>query len=102
MDEITRLQKIIRAALEYYRLESGDNEAKILPLNDVITLDTADTPGNVRDYNIETYAVTENEVVCWRNNEKVPFTDLDSDDIYTLQDIVADEYDLDIPEYTRD
>jgi hypothetical protein len=45
--------------------------------------------------NLVVYAVTKFSVVC-TNGIRVKFMKLDLDDLYTLQDIIADEYDLDI------
>ena len=77
-------------ALKLYNLET-QAMASELPLNDEITLDSTDRAG----YNIVAYAVTKFSVVTTKG-EHIKFLKLDRDDIYTLQDIISDEYQLDI------
>lgn len=83
------LINLVDRALKVYNLET-QAMASELPLNDEITLDTADETGN-----LVVYAVTKFSVIT-TTGERVKFLKLDRDDIYTLQDIIADEYQLDI------
>lgn len=83
------LINLVDRALRVYNLET-QAMASELPLNDEITLDTADETGN-----LVVYAVTKFSVVTTKG-EHIKFLKLDRDDIYTLQDIIADEYQLDI------
>lgn len=86
--EVLVLMGLVARALKVYNLEMG-SDSKELPLNQVITLDTC------RDeQNIETYAVTKFSVIRWSDNEHIKFFTLDLDDIYTLEDIICDEYEL--------
>lgn len=80
---------MIELALANYNLETCLG-AKELPLNNEIVLDSCDDNGN-----LVVYAVTNLSVVT-TNNKHVKFQRLDSDDICTLQDIIHDEYDIDI------
>lgn len=96
-DESMRLIGLVDRALQVYNLET-QLDARELPLNDEITLDStfASTGVNgINGDNLVVYAVTKFSVVC-TNGIRVKFMKLDLDDLYTLQDIIADEYDLDI------
>jgi len=84
------LINLVGRALDFYNLDTQFN-ANELPLNDEITLDTCDRDGD----NIVAYAVTKFSVVTTKG-EHIKFLTLDRDDIYTLQDIVADEYQMDV------
>lgn len=75
-------------ALKAYNLETQAMSDE-LPLNDEITLDSTDKTGD----NIVVYAVTKFSVVTTKG-EHIKFLTLDRDDIYTLQDIIADEYQM--------
>lgn len=87
--EVFVLMGLVARALKIHNLEMGTEENKVLPLDQVICLDTC------RDeQNIETYAVTKYSVIRWSDDEHIKFFTLDLDDIYTLQDIICDEYDL--------
>ena len=89
LTEVKRLSKLVKLALANYNLET-QLDAEELPLNDEITLDSCDDEDNLVVYAIsETYVVT-------IKDKKVNFSDLDGDDIYTLQDIVSDEYDVEL------
>ena len=88
--EIAVLVRLIDNALALYNLEMGMSNFTELPLNDQITLDTSNEDGN-----FIAYAVTREKVVLW-GDDNVAFENLDRDDIFTLQDIIADEYQLDI------
>jgi len=77
-------------ALKLYNLETQAMTSE-LPLNDEITLDSTDKSGD----NIVAYAVTKFSVVTTKG-ERIKFLQLDRDDIYTLQDIISDEYQMDI------
>lgn len=88
------LAAVVDIALVHYNLDTcldGDE----LPLNDEITLDTPDKDGN----NLVAYAISREYVVVTKGDTvfggKVVFDALDRDDIYTLIDIVGDEYDID-------
>jgi len=81
---------LVGRALDYYNLET-QAMSRELPLNDEITLDTCDKTGD----NIIAYAVTKFSVVTTKG-EHIKFLTLDRDDIYTLQDIISDEYEMDI------
>lgn len=83
------LINLVDRALKVYNLETQAMTSE-LPLNDEITLDTADETGN-----LVVYAVTKFSVVTTKG-EHIKFLRLDRDDIYTLQDIISDEYQLDI------
>lgn len=89
-NQILLLKDIIRRALSIYELESGSYYAEQLPLNDTITLDSTDERGN-----LEVYAVTTDSAILWRDDSAFSFEDMDVDDIYTLQDIIKDEYQID-------
>ena len=84
------LINLVGRALDYYNLDTQfmGNE---LPLNDEITLDTCDKDGE----NIVAYAVTKFSVVTTKG-EHIKFLTLGRDDIYTLQEAIADEYEMDI------
>ena len=84
------LMNLVDRALKLYNLETQAMTSE-LPLNDEITLDSTDKTGD----NIIAYAVTKFSVVTTKG-EHIKFLKLDRDDIYTLQDIIADEYQLDI------
>lgn len=87
--EAMDLINLVDRALKVYNLETQAMTSE-LPLNDEITLDTADETGN-----LVVYAVTKFSVVTTKG-EHIKFLRLDRDDIYTLQDIISDEYQLDI------
>lgn len=89
-NEAMVLINLVDRALKLYNLETQAMTSE-LPLNDEITLDSTDKAGD----NIIAYAVTKFSVVTTKG-ERIKFLKLDRDDIYTLQDIVADEYQLDI------
>ena len=84
------LINLVDRALKFYNLET-QAMASELPLNDEITLDSTDKSGD----NIVAYAVTNFSVITTKG-ERIKFLKLDRDDIYTLQDIISDEYDIDI------
>ena len=88
--EVMVLMGLTDRALKLYNLET-QAMASELPLNDEITLDSTDRAGD----NIVAYAVTKFSVVTTKG-EHIKFLKLDRDDIYTLQDIISDEYQLDI------
>lgn len=88
-EQAFKLMGMVEKAMANYNLETCLN-TKELPLNDEITLDSCDDNGN-----LVVYAVTKFSVVTTKN-ERVKFLKLDRDDIYTLQDIIHDEYDIDI------
>ncbi len=88
--QVMILMNLVDRALTLYNLENGMSDFKELPLNDEITLDSADETGN-----LVVYAVTKFSVVTTKG-EHIKFFRLDRDDIFTLQDIIADEYQLDI------
>ena len=88
-NQILLLKDIIRRALAIYNLEMGMSDFTELPLNDQITLDTCNEDGN-----LIAYAVTTEKAVMW-GDDNVVFENLDIDDIYTLQDIIKDEYQID-------
>lgn len=90
--EAFRLMSLVNNALSLYNLEMGMSDFKELPLNDEITLDSCDEDGN-----LVVYAVTKFSVITIKGKH-VKFLQLDSDDIYTLQDVISDEYGIDIPE----
>ena len=95
--EAMTLINLVGRALDYFNLETQANTNE-LPLNDEITLDStyASTGVNgINGDNLVVYAVTRFSVVT-TTGVKVKFLKLDRDDIYTLQDIIADEYDLPI------
>ena len=85
------LMKMVDIALHTYNLETQLNGSE-LPLNTELTLDSCDDNGNLK-----VYAVTKFSVVC-TNGNRVKFLKLDRDDIYSLQDTIHDEYDVDIPQ----
>lgn len=89
-NEAMNLINLVTRALGLYNLENGMSNFRELPLNDEITLDTANDDGN-----LVVYAVTKFSVITTKG-EHIKFLTLDRDDIYTLQDIIADEYQLDI------
>ena len=89
-NEAMVLINLVDRALKLYNLETQAMTSE-LPLNDEITLDSTDKTGD----NIIAYAVTKFSVVTTKG-ERIKFLKLDRDDIYTLQDIIADEYQLDI------
>ena len=76
-------------AIANYNLETGFDGNEI-SLNNEITLDTIDLSGE----NTVAYAVTKFSIVTTKG-EHIKFLRLDIDDIYTLQDIIHDEYDID-------
>ena len=84
------LINLVDRALKFYNLETQAMTSE-LPLNDEITLDSTDKSGD----NIVAYAVTKFSVITAKG-ERIKFLKLDRDDIYTLQDIISDEYQLDI------
>lgn len=84
------LINLVDRALNLYNLENGMSDFRELPLNDEITLDSSDETGN-----LVVYAVTKFSVITTKG-EHIKFLRLDRDDIYTLQDIISDEYQLDI------
>ena len=88
-EQAFKLMGMVEKAMANYNLETCLN-TKELPLNNEITLDSCDDNGN-----LVVYAVTKFSVVTTKN-ERVKFLKLDRDDIYTLQDIIHDEYDIDI------
>ena len=87
-NEALKLIRMVDIAIDNYNLETGFNGNEI-SLNDEITLDTCNTAGN-----LVVYAVTRYSVVTTKG-ERIKFLKLDRDDIYTLQDIIHDEYDID-------
>lgn len=89
-NEAMNLINLVTRALGIYNLENGMSNFRELPLNDEITLDTTNDDGN-----LVVYAVTKFSVITTKG-EHIKFLTLDRDDIYTLQDIIADEYQLDI------
>lgn len=89
--EIFKLIAMVKRALDEQSLETGSTSIT-LPLNDVITLDT-----DIKNYgNLEVYAVTPDSAVAWKDDERISFFRFDLDDIYTLQDIIHDEYDIEL------
>jgi hypothetical protein len=91
------LMNLVDRALQAYNLETQAMSSE-LPLNDEITLDStyASTGVNgINGDNLVVYAVTKFSVVT-TTGVRIKFLKLDRDDIYTLQDIIADEYQLDI------
>lgn len=86
--EVLNLMGLVARALKAYNLEMC-SDSKQLPLNDVVTLNTC------RDEQIiEAYAVTKYSVIRWSDDEEIKFFTLDLDDIYTLEDIICNEYEL--------
>ena len=80
------LSGLVETALVNRELESGSG-ARELPLGDVVTLDTVSDGKN-----IETHAVTKYSVVRWSDGRHIKFAILDPDDIFTLQDIIRDQF----------
>lgn len=89
-NEAFNLMRMVDIAIQCYNMETGFDGREI-SLNNEITLDTCDESGN-----LVAYAVSKFSVIC-TNGKRVKFLKLDRDDIYTLQDIIHDEYDIDIP-----
>lgn len=87
-NEALKLIRMVDLAIDNYNLETGFDGREI-SLNNEITLDTCTDSGN-----IVAYAVTRFSVVTTKG-EHIKFLKLDRDDIYTLQDIIHDEYDID-------
>lgn len=87
-NEALKLIRMVDLAIDKYNLETGFDGREI-SLNNEITLDTCTDSGN-----IVAYAVTRFSVVTTKG-EHIKFLKLDRDDIYTLQDIIHDEYDID-------
>lgn len=87
--QISILKDLIDRALTIHGYETGFMGVDELPLNDQITLGTCNDDGN-----FIAYAVTTEKVVLW-GDDNVRFEELDFDDIYTLQDIIRDEYQID-------
>lgn len=86
-------------AIRTHNLETGFDGDQV-SLNNEITLDStyASTGVNgINGDNLVVYAVTKFSVIT-TTGVKVKFMKLDRDDIYTLQDILHYEYDIDIPE----
>lgn len=83
--EAFNLITLVNKALANYNLENG-GFSTTLPLNTVITL------GN----NTEVYAVTHYSVIAWKDDKTIKFLSLDLDDIYALQDIIKEEYDVEL------
>ena len=86
-EQAMHLIGMVGVAMLKYNLETQfwGNE---IPLNDEITLDTCDENGN-----LVVYAVTKLSVIT-TSGKRIKFLKLDRDDIYTLQDIIRDEYDI--------
>lgn len=87
-NEALKLIRMVDIAIDNYNLETGF-DAHEISLNNEITLDTCDDNGN-----LVAYAVTRYSIVTTKG-EHIKFLRLDRDDIYTLQDIIHDEYDID-------
>lgn len=87
-NEALKLFRMVDIAIDTYNLETGF-DAHEISLNNEITLDSCTAAGN-----IVAYAVTRYSVVTTKG-EHIKFLKLDRDDIYTLQDIIHDEYDID-------
>ena len=86
--EALKLIRMVDLAVRNYNLETGFDGDNI-SLNNEITLDTCGDKGN-----LVAYAVSKFSVITTAG-ERVKFLKLDRDDIYTLQDIIHDEYDID-------
>ena len=87
-NEALKLIRMVDLAIDNYNLETGFDGREI-SLNNEITLDTCTDSGH-----IVAYAVTRFSVVTTKG-EHIKFLKLNRDDIYTLQDIIHDEYDID-------
>lgn len=87
--EAMKLIGLVEKALKIHNLEMGSNDIKELPLNDEITLDT-----HTQERNLIVYAVSKFSVIDISGN-RYKFLMLDRDDIYTLQYIIKDEYNID-------
>lgn len=86
--EVYDLMTMVGRAIANYNLETcfdGDE----ISLNDEITLDSCDDEGN-----LVVYAVTSRSVITTKG-QHINFFRLDRDDIFSLQDIIHDEYDID-------
>ena len=88
-NEAFKLMGMVDKAIKAYNLETC-LDAKEISLNNEITLDTCNDKGN-----LVVYAVSRFSVIT-TNNERVKFLKLDRDDIYTLQEIIHKEYDIDM------
>ena len=86
--EALKLMRMVDLAVRNYNLETGFDGDNI-SLNNEITLDTCGDKGN-----LVAYAVSKFSVITTAG-ERIKFLKLDRDDIYTLQDIIHDEYDID-------
>jgi hypothetical protein len=86
--EALKLIRMVDLAVRNYNLETGFDGDNI-SLNNEITLDTCGDKGN-----LVVYAVSKFSVITTAG-ERIKFLKLDRDDIYTLQDIIHDEYDID-------
>ena len=94
--EALKLIRMVDLAVRNYNLETGFDGDNI-SLNNEITLDStyASTGVNgINGDNLVVYAVTKFSVITTAG-ERIKFLKLDRDDIYTLQDIIHDEYDID-------
>ena len=86
--EALKLIRMVDLAVRTHNLETGFDGDNI-SLNNEITLDTCGDKGN-----LVAYAVSKFSVITTAG-ERIKFLKLDRDDIYTLQDIIHDEYDID-------
>ena len=89
-NEAFNLMRMVDIAIQCYNMETGFDGREI-SLNNEITLDTCDESGTRVAYAVRKFLGS-----C-TNGKRVKFLKLDRDDIYTLQDIIHDEYDIDIP-----
>lgn len=88
-NQIIILKDLFDRAIKIHGYETGFFGVGELPLNDEIILDTCNEAGN-----ISAYAITRDKVIPTAGTSKT-FEELDLDDIYTLQDIIRDEYEID-------
>ena len=88
-NQIIILKDLFDRAIKIHGYETGFFGVDELPLNDEIILDTCNEAGN-----ISAYAITRDKVIATAGASKT-FEELDLDDIYTLQDIIRDEYEID-------
>lgn len=86
--EALKLIRMVDLAVRNRNLETGFDGDNI-SLNNEVTLDTCGDKGN-----LVVYAVSKFSVITTAG-ERIKFLKLDRDDIYTLQGIIHDEYDID-------
>lgn len=86
---VCKLMDMVEAAIENIRLDTWTKVDEI-SLNNEITLDACDEDGN-----LEVYAITKHSVVC-TNGKKVKLMRLGDSDILTLQEIITNEYGIEL------